>query len=185
MVIHGVSSDAPGGFVHGDPSALGIKLVVFLATLAFYCADYVQVFPMAVGRYLPNVAVGFFSLDDSIILTGQVDHVGQPRNKSSIDLSGQLADVSHADLSAASVTLLALLDEKQGSGELVEGLPINLTVQRGGRARGRLQLDWQPDAVAHGEVRAELGADLAVVGQAQRRERRHRRSTDREPKEGP
>ena len=61
IVIPGLSSGAPGGFLQGAPSAVGIKLILFLATVTFYCADYVYSSWVALFRYQ------FFLLDLIVI----------------------------------------------------------------------------------------------------------------------
>ena len=61
IVIPGLSSGVPAGFLQGATSAVGIKIVLFLITVIFYCADYVYSSWVAVFRYQ------FFLLDLIVI----------------------------------------------------------------------------------------------------------------------
>lgn len=57
IVIPGLSSGVSAGFLQGGASAVGVKIVLFLITVIFYCADYVYSSWVAVFRYQ------FFLLD--------------------------------------------------------------------------------------------------------------------------
>jgi len=61
IVIPGLSSGVSAGFLQGGASAVGVKIVLFLITVIFYCADYVYSSWVAVFRYQ------FFLLDLIVI----------------------------------------------------------------------------------------------------------------------
>lgn len=62
IVIPSLASDVPSGFLQGSRSLVGIKLLLFLITVGFYCADYIYSSWVAVFRYQ------FFLLDVVVVL---------------------------------------------------------------------------------------------------------------------